>query len=117
MLDINKEYASKALRFLKIANLLPCWVVYIESKQYNNRYVEHHQERHWSNKSIISNIFGQTKFTSFLRENFNIRTKDNFSVYELFFDFLNLLNLNKKVEAEEFVRESFIRDKRSNLMI
>lgn len=114
MLDINKEYASKALRFLKIANLLPCWVVYIESKQHNIRYDEHHQKKHWSNKSIISNIFGQTKFTSFLRENFNIKTKDNFSVYELFIEFLNLLEENKKIEAEKLVRESFIRDKKSN---
>lgn len=111
MLDINKECASKVLRFLKIANLLPCWVEYIESKRYNTRYIEHHYERHWSNKKKLIDVFGHTNFTSFLRINYGIKTKDNFYAYEIFTEFLNLLEKNKKIEAENFVKENFIRKK------
>jgi len=104
MLKVNKEYASKAIRFLKIGNLFPYWVTYIESKKQNTRYVEHHEFKHWSDKDEITEVFGQTRFTLFLRCETEINPNDLIS--NIFREYLYLLKQGKKNEAESFVKKS-----------
>ena len=108
----NKTYQKEAIRFLKAANILPYWITYIESKEHNNHYEEHHERRHWSDKIEECNIFGETQFTDYLTNVCNIKV-GHFDLccytYQVFEEYLRLLKHNGEEEARKFASDSFVK--------
>ena len=56
-----------ALKFLKELGLFVIWKEYIISDMHTSR-ATYEPHKHWSDKSELHQVFGQTLFTRFLRE-------------------------------------------------
>lgn len=60
------KYKKIAKRFLKELGLYNAWVIYVETEKALTN-------KSWYKKDYIDNIFGETKFTSFLGRTYGIR--------------------------------------------
>lgn len=108
-LRVNIDFARKTLYFLHIANLVGLWIKYIEDKKANNRWYEHHFERHWSDKRQLSDVLGETSFTRFVKVH-NICVEDD-AVYNIFIDYNQLIKQGRTEEAKSLVKRKIFKKK------
>ena len=88
------------LRFLKETNLLPYWMEYLDSSMHKNR-DKYNSKIHWADTKHIVDVFGETKFTDFLKQK-GIRFKPHVCSYQIFANFLRVFYPNEYVDSDDF---------------
>lgn len=113
VLKKNEHYMKMAIKFLTDLNMLPLWIEYIDNKDENPRYYEHHFSRHWSDKLKIINVFGDTRFTAFLDEKCGIHFVDKCGyrmyVYNVFQRYLAMWRKYGYEEAKKCAVNSIVK--------
>jgi len=112
LLRVNVEFARRTLYFLHVANLVGLWIKYIEDKKANHRWYEHHFERHWSDKYKLSDVLGETSFTSFVTRHGICVESD--AVYNIFINFNQLVGLGETEAAKSLVKRKIFKKKDYN---
>ena len=88
-----------ALRFLKETKLLPYWKEYLDSSMHKNR-DKYDSKVHWADKKYIVDIFGQSKFTDFLRQK-GIMFRHGVCTFQIFANFLRVFYPNEYVDSDD----------------
>ena len=89
-----------ALRFLKETKLLPYWKEYLDSSMHKNR-DNYDSKIHWADKEYIVDIFGQSRFTDFLRQK-GIMFRHGVCTFQIFANFLRVFYPNEYVDDEDW---------------
>ena len=89
-----------ALRFLKETKLLPYWKEYLDSSMHKNR-DRYNSKIHWADKECIVDVFGQSKFTDFLKQK-GIIFKHEARSFQIFANFLRVFYPNEYVDDEDW---------------
>ena len=100
-----------ALRFLKETKLLPYWKEYLDSPIHKNR-AKYDSKIHWADKKDIVDVFGETKFTNFLRQK-GIIFKHEARSFQIFASFLEVFYPNEYYNCYDSAcgRDAIILDK------